>query len=299
MSAISLVRFFLPDLGVRIGVSLGDSILDVTSTYPTIAAWLQISAGRVGGAIDDLRSAAEGATESYPKGMFDVVPDPQGRHWLTPVDSQEVWASGVTYQRSREARQEEAGDGGDVYARVYSAERPELFFKANGHRVIGPKAEVGIRQDATWNVPEPELALVINPAMEVVGLTIGNDMSSRDIEGENPLYLPQAKVYTASCALGPEIVTGLREDWPQTVIRLTIERSDSIAFYGQIETGQIHRPMSDLVNYLGRSNTFPEGVVLLTGTGIVPPSEFTLEAGDVVSITIDGIGTLTNTVKVV
>ena len=299
MSAISLVRFFIPDLGVRVGVHIDDSVLDVTGTFPTIASWLQSSAGQVHGAMDDLRSAAERATQSYPTAAFAVGPNPQECHWLAPVDSQEVWASGVTYQRSREARQEEAGEGGDIYARVYGAERPELFFKAHGYKVVGPNAEVGIREDSTWNVPEPELALVINPAMEVIGLTIGNDMSSRDIEGENPLYLPQAKVYTASCALGPGIVTGHLEQWPQTVIRLTIERNDAMAFYGQIETSQIHREMSELVGYLGRSNTFPEGVVLLTGTGIVPPTEFTLEAGDVVSITIEGIGTLTNTVKVV
>jgi 2-dehydro-3-deoxy-D-arabinonate dehydratase len=299
MSATALVRFFMPALGVRVGVQVNDSVLDVTGTFPTIASWLRASAGQIHAAMDDLRSAAERATQSFPTGAFDVPPDLRKQHWLAPVDSQEVWASGVTYQRSREARQEEAGEGGDIYARVYSAERPELFFKANGSKVVGPNAEVGIRKDASWNVPEPELALVINPAMEVVGMTVGNDMSSRDIEGENPLYLPQAKVYTASCALGPGIIIGSIEEWPQTVIRLTIEREGAVAFYGQVETSQIHRRMAELVAYLGRSNTFPDGVVLLTGTGIVPPAEFTLEAGDTVAITIDGIGTLTNTVKVV
>lgn len=299
MSDLALARFFLPDHGARVGVILDDAVWDVTSKYPTIAAWLQASAGRVDAAMDDLRSAAEQSKESYAKDEFDAVPDPQKRHWLAPVDCQEVWASGVTYQRSREARQEEADDGGDVYARVYSADRPELFFKASGPKVVGPRGEVGIREDATWNVPEPELALVMNPSMEVVGLTVGNDMSSRDIEGENPLYLPQAKVYTASCALGQGIIVGSVEEWPQTVIRLTIERDRAIAFYGQIKTSQIHRQMAELVTYLGRCNNFPDGVVLLTGTGIVPPSEFTLGAGDVVTITIDNIGTLVNTVKVV
>jgi 2-dehydro-3-deoxy-D-arabinonate dehydratase len=299
VSTISLVRFFIPDLGVRVGTRVDDLVLDVTGTFPTVSSWLRSSAGRVDGAMGALRSAAERATQSYPTGAFDVAPDPQVRHWLAPVDGQEVWASGVTYQRSREARQEEAGDGGDVYARVYGAERPELFFKANGHRVVGPNAEVGIREDSSWNVPEPELALLINPAMEVVGLTIGNDMSSRDIEGANPLYLPQAKVYTASCALGPGIVTGRVDEWPRTTIRLSIDRGGAIAFYGQVETSQIHRVVAELVEYLGRSNTFPDGVVLFTGTGIVPPADFTLAAGDVISITIDSLGTLTNTVKVV
>jgi 2-dehydro-3-deoxy-D-arabinonate dehydratase len=205
----------------------------------------------------------------------------------------------VTYERSRAARQEEAVDGGDIYARVYAAERPELFFKARGRWVIGPLGEVGIRTDSAWNVPEPELTLVMNPALEIVGYTAGNDMSSRDIEGANPLYLPQAKVYAASCALGPQIVLGELTAWPNVSIQLEIERSGQVAVQGTITTERIHRRAADLVQWLGRSASYPEGVCLLTGTGIVPGSDFTLAAGDVVRVTIDGVGTLTNTVKVV
>jgi 2-dehydro-3-deoxy-D-arabinonate dehydratase len=215
------------------------------------------------------------------------------------VEEQEVWAAGVTYERSREARQQEAIDGGDIYARVYRADRPELFFKAHGRRVIGPYGLVGIRRDATWSVPEPELAVVVNPALEAVGFTVGNDMSSRDIEGANPLYLPQAKVYTASCALGPGIVLQAATDWPATTIRLVIRRAEAIIFEGTAPTLRIRRKLDELTGYLGRSNEYPDGAVLLTGTGIIPPEDFTLAAGDVVQISIDGIGTLTNTVKIV
>jgi 2-dehydro-3-deoxy-D-arabinonate dehydratase len=220
-------------------------------------------------------------------------------HWLPPVDHQDVWASGVTYERSREARQEEAVDGGDVYTRVYSAKRPELFFKARGERVVGHLDYVGIRTDSDWNVPEPELALVINPAMEVVGLTIGNDMSSRSIEGENPLYLPQAKIYDASCALGPVILPWHDNKWPSMTITVEIERAQHTVFKNSIPTERIHRSMDELVDYLGRSNKHPHGVVLLTGTGIVPSLDFSLKAGDTISITVTSIGTLTNTVQVV
>jgi 2-dehydro-3-deoxy-D-arabinonate dehydratase len=201
--------------------------------------------------------------------------------------------------RSREARQEEAQDGGDVYARVYDAERPEIFFKASLKNTVGHGAEVGIREDSKWNVPEPELGVVINPAMEVVGFTVGNDMSSRDIEGANPLYLPQAKVYTASCALGTGLVLAPSAEFPETTISISISRNGSEVFADSIHTSRIKRKLSELVTYLGRSNTFPHGVILLTGTGIVPSADFTLQAGDVVTITIDEIGTLQNIVKIV
>jgi 2-dehydro-3-deoxy-D-arabinonate dehydratase len=212
---------------------------------------------------------------------------------------QDVWAAGVTYERSRQARQEEAVDGGDIYARVYAAERPELFFKARAGWVIGHLGEVGIRADAEWNVPEPELTLVINPALEVVGLTVGNDMSSRDIEGANPLYLPQAKIYTASCALGPQIALGRHESWPEITIRVTVERDGETIFEDSVSTARIHRRLDELVTYLGRSLSYPDGVLLMTGTGIVPSNDFTLRAGDRITVTIDDIGQLTNTVKVV
>jgi 2-dehydro-3-deoxy-D-arabinonate dehydratase len=294
-----LVRFFQPDAGIRWGVRVGEQVYDVSEQIFSLEAWMQASRGRVAAAITELEQAAQSARQTYPAALFDNAPSPQKPHWLAPVDHQEIWAAGVTYERSRQARQEEAVDGGDVYARVYSAERPELFFKAQGRNVVGPHGEVGIRRDATWSVPEPELALVINPKLEVVGFTIGNDMSSRDIEGANPLYLPQAKVYTASCALGPGILLGAGDAWPSASIRLNIQRGGQTAFEGEVHTARIKRKIADLTEHLGRCYDFPHGVILLTGTGIVPPNDFTLAAGDVVTITIEGIGSLLNTVKVV
>ena len=221
-------------------------------------------------------------------------------HWLPPIDSQDVWAAGVTYERSRAARQEEAQDGGDVYARVYTAKRPEIFFKAQAPWVVGTHDAVGIRRDATWNVPEPELALVANPAMEIVGYTIGNDMSSRDIEGENPLYLPQAKIYTRSCALGPGIVLQpFQEAWPQVAIHIAIMRSGEEVFAGSTSTRLIRRSPAELVENLSRCLAFPSGAVLLTGTGVVPPESFTLAAGDSITVSIDGAGELTNSVTII
>lgn len=219
---------------------------------------------------------------------------------LAPIGSQEVWAAGVTYLRSREARAtESAGSGGDVfYDRVYDADRPELFFKATPHRVVGPGGTVRIRRDSTWDVPEPELALVLDSTGGIVGYTIGNDMSSRSIEGDNLLYLPQAKVYDGCCALGPAIVLG-PPPGRDTTIAMTITRGGRPAFTGSTTVASIKRGFDELAGWLCRASTFPHGAFLLTGTGIVPPDEFTLAPGDVVAITIDGIGTLTNPVDVV
>lgn len=295
---IGLVRVQDAQRGVRVGVNIDGAVADVTDAIGSLTAWLQASAGRVDAAIDDLRAAAKAAETGW---LYDVLLSGTlpGVRLLPPLEVQDVWASGVTYDRSRAARQEEAVDGGDVYARVYAAERPELFFKARGSCAVGPGDFVGIRADATWNVPEPELTLVINPALEVVGMTAGNDMSSRDIEGANPLYLPQAKVYTASCALGPQIVLGGFDRWPEAEIGVTIQRQGQTAFSGTVHTARIKRGVRELVDYLGRALTFPDGVLLMTGTGIIPPNEFTLAAGDVVTVQIDGVGALTNTVKVV
>lgn len=214
-----------------------------------------------------------------------------------PIDRQEVWAAGVTYRRSQTARMEESVGAASFYDKVYSAPRPELFFKANPHRVSAPGRPVRIRKDANWNVPEPELTLVMNSGAELIGYTVGNDMSSRDIEGENPLYLPQAKVYDQSCALGPCIT--LLESMPppaEVTIRLVIRRGAKVAFEGSTSVGNMARSFDHLIGYLGRDNSFPDGVFLLTGTGIVPGDDFTLKPGDVVDITIDGIGTLSNPV---
>jgi len=258
-----------------------------------LISWLHTTIGRVPEALAELRELALATGQ---------IIDHTSSQILAPIDgTQEVWAAGVTYERSRAARQEESIDGGDVYARVYDAERPELFYKAAGRSVIAPYAAVGIRADATWSVPEAELAIIFNPAMEVVGFSIGNDMSSRDIEGENPLYLPQAKMYTASCALGPSIrlnESGVSE-WPDTTISITIVRQGEAVFAGEVHTSRIKRTIPELADYLRRIYAHPYGVVLLTGTGVVPPSDFTLAEGDVVEISIDGIGTLTNPVRVV
>ena len=218
---------------------------------------------------------------------------------LAPIGSQEVWAAGVTYYRSRSARMEESksAGGGDFYDRVYSAERPELFFKSTASRVVGPGGHVRIRSDSKWNVPEPELTLAINNRGQIIGYTVGNDMSSRDIEGENPLYLPQAKVYDGSCALGPCILV-TSEPLPSTTpIRLDISRNGSKAFSADTTLAELKRAPATLVEYLFRDNSFPYGALLMTGTGIIPPDSFTLAAGDRIRITIDPIGTLENDVK--
>lgn len=229
--------------------------------------------------------------------MLSAEPNSQVPHLLAPLDLQEVWAAGVTYLRSKVARMEESEGGARFYDAVYDADRPELFLKATRSRVSGPNAPVRIRRDATWNVPEPEVALLVSPSLRIVGYSVGNDVSSRDIEGENPLYLPQAKVYRQSCGLGPVIL--LEAEQPDHVslgIRLEIERNGARAFSGETSSGQMKRQFRDLVNWLGRDNVLEQGAFLLTGTGLVPGDEFTLEAGDVVSITIDGIGTLRNPV---
>jgi len=217
---------------------------------------------------------------------------------LPPVVSQEVWAAGVTYYRSRSARIEESKNagGGDFYDRVYAAQRPELFFKATGRRVIGHKGAVRVRSDASWSVPEPELTLVLNAAGEIVGYTIGNDMSSRDIEGENPLYLPQAKVYDGSCALGPCILVSGRPLSHATAIHLEIVREGASVYTGSTTLAELKRDPKELAKYLFQDNSFPQGAFLMTGTGVIPPDSFALQSRDVVRIRIDGIGTLENPV---
>ncbi|MCU1323661.1 MAG: 2-hydroxyhepta-2,4-diene,7-dioate isomerase [Acidobacteriaceae bacterium] len=242
---------------------------------------------------DDLeafcRSVVQGATPSDAPSQADI---------LAPIQSQEVWAAGVTYYRSRSARIEESKDagGGDFYDRVYSAERPEIFFKATGPRVVGPNDTVHIRSDAKWSVPEPELTLLINPAGKIVGYTIGNDMSSRDIEGENPLYLPQAKMYDRSCALGPCVLLLSQPISLETLIQIEILRGGKPEFAGSVQLTELKRDPVSLVQYLFRDNSFPKGCYLMTGTGVVPPDNITLAKGDVVRITIGAIGVLSNEV---
>lgn len=216
---------------------------------------------------------------------------------LPPIDDQEVWAAGVTYKRSQTARMEESEAAASCYDRVYQSPRPEIFFKATPSRVRGTNDALRIRQDAGWNVPEPELALVLSPTLEIVGFTIGNDMSSRDIEGDNPLYLPQAKTYDQCCGLGPWItLAAAMPPRDQIEISLCIRRQDQVVFDQSTSVAEMARTFEDLVQWLGRDNSFPKGAFLLTGTGIVPGSDFTLAVDDRVEITISGIGTLTNSI---
>jgi 2-dehydro-3-deoxy-D-arabinonate dehydratase len=270
----------------KLGLIDGDSVIDVAANGgpQTLAQALQVSASELRSQLDAVRA------NSGQSPMLATV------ELAAPIDQQEVWASGVTYLRSRDARMEESTQR-DVYDIVYDAERPELFFKATASRVSGPGETIGIRGDSTWDVPEPELALVVNKDGEIAGYTIGNDVSSRSIEGENPLYLPQAKVYSKCAAVGPQIVLKWEIDnVDDRQIRLVIKRGGAVLFDGNTATSQIHRSLDELVMYLRRHNEFPAGVILMTGTGIIPPSEFTLEDGDQVEISIDGIGTLTNPV---
>jgi 2-dehydro-3-deoxy-D-arabinonate dehydratase len=222
-----------------------------------------------------------------------------GEGILAPIDNQEIWASGVTYMRSREARMEESQDSGgsDFYAKVYEAERPELFFKSTAARCEGTGEKVRIRKDSKWNVPEPELTLFMTSSGKIVGYTIGNDMSSRDIEGENPLYLPQAKSYDKAAAIGPCLYIPKDVINPDTQISIEISRNRNLIFSGDISINRIKRKLEDLAHYLFREMSFPNGVYLMTGTGIVPDNDFTLLSGDVVNITIEGIGTLSNEVE--
>lgn len=294
-----LCRFHLPGQGARLGRRVGDRVYDLTaSTLPTFASLTALLQASTRGSLQDsLHQVTLSSLPSMAYAELDRLPAANVPHLLPPVDGQEVWAAGVTYAWSREARVREAV-AKDIYVRVYEAERPELFFKSLPDKVVGPNEWVGLRGDSHWNVPEPELALVLNPDMQIVGYTVGNDVSSRDIEGENPLYLPQAKVYRHSCALGPVIALADEGVNPLDLsIRLTICRAGRIAFEGQTSTAKIHRRLDDLAAYLGRYYDLPNGAVLLTGTGIVPGDDFTLQDGDEVAIEIESVGVLRNPVK--
>jgi 2-dehydro-3-deoxy-D-arabinonate dehydratase len=227
-----------------------------------------------------------------------TLPEPP-RDLLAPVSGQEVWAAGVTYLRSRVARVQESShaSGAGFYDRVYDAERPELFFKAPGWRVRGPGQEIRVRQDAGWSVPEPELAAYVDPRGRILGWVVANDVSSRDIEGENPLYLPQAKIYDGACALGPAVLVRRDPLPPETPVSLRVLRAGAPVFEGETDLSRMRRTPEDLAGWLYRETSFPRGCVLLTGTGIVPPDDFTLRPADVVEIRIPPIGTLVNTVS--
>ena len=269
--------------GSRLGLIDGERVIGVAG-----AGGPQSLADAMAMPAADLRARLESVTANGGEGVpRDSVT------FAAPIDRQEVWAAGVTYLRSRDARMEESVAAKSAYDLVYEADRPEIFFKATPSRVTGPGEEIAIRGDSTWDVPEPELALLINRDGEIIGYSIGNDMSSRSIEGENPLYLPQAKMYSRCAGLGPVITLAWEMgDIRDRAIRLVIRRGGEVLFDGSTSTSQIHRTFDDLVGYLRRHNEFPHGVFLMTGTGIIPPSEFTLEHGDDVEISIDNIGSL-------
>ena len=218
---------------------------------------------------------------------------------LAPIGRQEVWACGVTYYRSRTARMEEAADagGGDFYDRVYTAKRPEIFFKATASRTVGPGQTMHLRSDSQWIVPEPELTLMVASTGQIVGYTVGNDLSCRDLEGENPLYLPQAKTFDRCAAVGPAILVSDAPPSPETAIRLTIKRHDATVFDDSTTLAQMKRSLVELAGFVFRDNTHPHGCLIMTGTGLVPPDDFTLQSGDIVEITIDAIGTLSNVME--
>lgn len=242
---------------------------------------------------DRLASFLEEQAASLPVdvGLAEAAASP-----LAPLGNQELWAAGVTYLRSRTARMEESqtAGGGDFYDRVYQAERPEIFFKATPHRVARPGEAMHLRRDSKWIVPEPELTLVVTRNGKIIGYTVGNDLSCRDIEGENPLYLPQAKTFDRCAAVGPGILVADRPPSAETRVSLTIRRGGQEAFVGSTSLAQMKRTLDELVHFLFRENSHPQGCLLMTGTGIVPPDDFSLRSGDVVEISIDGIGTLVN-----
>ncbi len=254
--------------------------------------------------VENCRKLSDILNAPDPRGLAKFLVDPhtapidaESVTFLAPIDHQEVWAAGVTYKRSQIARMEESESGASHYDKVYTAPRPELFYKANAERVSGPGQPVRVRSDSQWSVPEPEFALVITQQKKLVGFTIGNDMSARDIEGENPLYLPQAKLYRQCCALGPAILLPDKPlDRDGTKISLTITRGGNKVFGGETDLAQMVRSFEELIGWLGRENEFPNGAILLTGTGVIPPDDFALKQGDQVSITVTGIGTLTNPV---
>jgi 2-dehydro-3-deoxy-D-arabinonate dehydratase len=285
---VKLCRFITAEARSRIGAILDEhTLLDLTPAGITRITPLLESDDPA----EELRRLAQG---NLPRLDLSAV------KLCAPIEQQEVWAAGVTYLRSKAARMEESEFSANAYHRVYDAERPELFFKSLPEKVVANGEPVGIRRDAKWNVPEPELALVLNSKGKIAGYTIGNDMSARDIEGENLLYLPQAKTYHRSCALGPCINLGASEtearEWK---IKLRIERNGKAAFAGETSVNQLKRSFSELAAFLFRCQVFPHGAVLLTGTGIVPPENFTLAERDEIEIEITGIGLLRNAVTVV
>ena len=296
-----LIRFRDASANERLGLIQGAAAYDLSASgvpeFMSLAALLRHPTPRL-----LLRGFAANEGRVLPCAPDTLIStgEDRGITLLPPIDTQEVWAAGVTYGQSEEARRQESEGAAAFYAKVYLADRPEIFFKATPHRTVGHTESVMIRADAHWNVPEPELGVVLDRRLQILGYVIGNDMSSRDIEGENPLYLPQAKIYMGSCALGPGIALADEIGDPMALtLRIRITREGAVVFEGGTPLRAMRRSIAELITYLGRANHFPDGVVLLTGTGIVPDQQFSLRLRDDIEIWIDRIGTLRNRVEVV
>jgi 2-dehydro-3-deoxy-D-arabinonate dehydratase len=296
MAGLRLVRVWFPGLGAGLAAWEGDEVRTLATPAGGLIESLEVllaEAGRSGTGVDGAARSMLGRGTVFRYRDLDRAPDQAYAHLLMPVVPPEVWAAGVTYERSREARLAETTTTG-IYDKVYDAERPEVFFKATASRCVGPNAPVGVRGDSRWTVPEAELAVVLGAAGAAVGYTLGNDMSARDIEGENPLYLPQAKIYRACCAIGPAVLLAEDAHDPRVTVWCRISRGGREVFRAEISTARLHRRIADLVACLRRANDVPPMTVLLTGTGIVPPDEYTCDAGDVIEIGADEIGVLRN-----
>lgn len=301
---MKLVQFYLPGLGARLGAIEGDRVLDLTAAGPGFGSFVELLE-RAGGRAGRLEQLAVGEAENvtadntYDAGELDRPPDPEYPHLLMPVSPPEVWGFGVTYKRSAEARDadvaREMDASASIYDRVYHSDRPECFFKATAPRCVGPHAPIGIRSDSELTATEPELAYVLGAEREIAGYTICNDVSAWDLERENPLYLPQSKIFYGCCALGPVIVTAGEVPDPYALdIRCRIVRGGEVLYSDATNSGRIGRNFEELNEFLYRDNPVPVGTVVSTGTGIMVPNEFRLQEGDVVEIEIDGIGTLSN-----
>jgi 2-dehydro-3-deoxy-D-arabinonate dehydratase len=295
-AAVRIARVWIPGRGPSLGVCEGTDVRPLATASGAAVDSLEAllaEAARTGAGIREAAGGMLDRGDAYPYRDLDRPPDAGRPHLLAPVAAPEVWAAGVTYERSREARLAETTTVG-IYDKVYDAARPEVFFKATASRCVGPNAAVGIRADSRWTVPEAELAVVLDGAGAIIGYTLGNDMSARDIEGENPLYLPQAKIYRACCALGPVVLVSDAPVERDLALWCRISRGGREVFRGEVSTARLHRPLAGLIACLRRSNDVPALTVLLTGTGIVPPDEFACEAGDLIEIGADGIGVLRN-----
>jgi 2-dehydro-3-deoxy-D-arabinonate dehydratase len=299
---MKLVQFSAPDVGVRLGMIEGDTVIDITNSAEGLGSVLNAleCAERENTELEQIVRANVKPGKKYLFRDLDVPPEPERPHLLLPVFPPEVWGCGVTYRRSADAREDEVKGQGGFYDMAYRAERPEVFFKASPSRCTGPNGPVGLRSDSRYMAPEPELAILLDRMGRIHGFTCANDMSAWDIERENPLYLPQSKTFAACCCLGPCIVTSEHLPEPKNVkVTCTVTRGKKVLFSGETNTSQMKRELDELIGFLTRSNPIPTGTILMTGTGIIMPEEVKLEPGDWVTITMEHIGTLRNFAKLV